>query len=258
MSVDKAKTPPPPASETASFKVDAFFLKKTRLIAPQSQLRIEKYNLNVVPAVMGRDTAAVLAVLSPEEIGLFRRYLDKLHLLTLAFNRTDAQGQELHLLVRVKITAFDPVPQRSNLAMIQLQLKTLPGELGQIFSQFSQTVELLRSRWNEAPPKPIDLASGPGVEGFQPKAAWIAEGKSTSLTLLNLAVPRSQVRDWPEAVQGARGTVRFDLGSVVAQVPGVLEGAQEGQRSLLLSFDPQLMEALEGYWYMEHLVLPEL
>jgi hypothetical protein len=111
-----------------TLKIDSFFLRRTGFVANQTVLKLGEYTLNCVPASIGVEEARFLAVLTPSEVSLFSKFKEGTHILILTFDNPEAKDIARFPL-RIGLLSIDPVPERKNICLVTVKLKSLPTEL---------------------------------------------------------------------------------------------------------------------------------
>jgi hypothetical protein len=150
-------------------KVDSFFLRRTGFLAAQTILKLGEYNLNCVPATLGLEEARFLAVLTPAETALFNKYTAGLHILILTFDDPDNKDIARFPL-RVGLTSIEPVPDRKNVCIIHLKIKSTPAEFILFLEDYQEELEARQKSWEDlgqglrelTPALALEIGSGYG------------------------------------------------------------------------------------------------
>jgi hypothetical protein len=108
-------------------KIDSYLIRRMNLIANQTTARLGDYNMAGALAMISFTEAQLIAVLSPNEITHFNRFVAKASTLILAFEKPGIK-EPVRFHLRVSLVSITPLPNRANICLIKLQLKMLPPE----------------------------------------------------------------------------------------------------------------------------------
>lgn len=133
---------------STSVKIDPFFLSRTSLLANQTLLKLGEYNLIGAPAFLSMEEISVLVVLSPGEVTLFSKFTHQMSTLILSFSSPDTTDPvRFHL--RVVLSIIKPLPNRKNVSLMVLKIKSCPTEIVTLLGSYIEQLEAQKESYEK-------------------------------------------------------------------------------------------------------------
>ena len=236
-------------------KIDNYLIRRMGLIANQTTLRMGDYHMQGALAMVSFGGAQVLAVLSPNEIAHFSRFVGKPASLILAFDRPGIK-EPVRYHLRITMSAITPIPNRSNICLVQLQFKLIPPEFMSLLCDLLDDLSARREAYDtkcedmlEIDPKDFHVAAiKPRGEFFLGTNRIMVDINAVSLCRIRLTIP-----SWTFPADTAADT-HFNIklvgiaGSFV--ISGTFEGElpmQGGTHELKVDFSNELIDNSEEW-----------
>jgi hypothetical protein len=204
-------------------KVDSFFLRRTGFLAAQTILKLGEYNLNCVPATIGLEEARFLAVLTPAETNLFSKLTTGLHILILTFDDPDKRDIA-RFPIRVGLVSIEPVPNRKNVCILRLKLKSMPAEFVLFLGAYQEELEARQKSWDDLGEVAYELTPALALEIGSGYGFVLSVGEArVSVEILSFHTKEIRLR-WmdqaPVPAEGGPGQLRIAFQGT----PLILEG----------------------------------
>ena len=236
-----------------------YALSKLRIDKTHCFLKIKDYMIPCVPYRFGFKKSLFIASLSLKELVFFKKYKDTTIGLSISFIPKNNKTQELvKFLIRCCLISVDPVANRENTGIFEVDYKTTPDELVILLGNFLDTQERFKIQYEDYGKTSIKMT---------PEAAKIMGYNMAAIVVPNTEPKRVQMymisTKSIEHLEANTGDVRAQGSSVnyhlsfkkyriaitgVARSCGVLPNGMIRTISNL-PFDPELVEVIHDYWY---------
>lgn len=233
-------------------------MKKTGFIQPQSNLKVDVYNLFCVPYSVSPRSCSLLVALSRDEVIFFQRFKGGLAGLNMAF-QTPFSIEPLKLFARCSLNAISPIKGRENAALIQAEFKPCPQDLVRILEEFRSSLVQARSLYDcvDTALIRIDPAAARDM-GYNNYAVLTSNGTGLKMALYAVSCNFAEIllpMGSPDLKPGSPVSMKLYFRkyqfSVSATVQSSGRQASAVQKvSLKLDFSPELIELIEDYRHL--------
>ncbi len=185
--------------QEAQLKIDSYLIRRMNLIASQTVVRLGDFNLIGALAMISFKESQLVAVLSPNEISHFNRFVGKASTLLLAFDKPGVK-EPVRFHLRVSLVSITPLPNRANICIVRLVFKMIPPEFMTMLCDLFDDLESRKNAYQthceemmEIDPKDFHVAA------IKPKAELSLDGKKTMVGINSISSCRANVTivEWP-------------------------------------------------------------
>jgi hypothetical protein len=234
-------------------KVDAYFTHRTNLVLNQTVLKLGEYNLTCVPAILGMNSAQMLAVLTNSEVSLFSRFTTGVNTLILVFDTPEAKSAA-RFHIRVHLVSITPVPERKNVCWLAVEFKSVPSELVEILGTFWEEQALRLEAYENMGSEEIAISEAESALLGYINEAQVIDGNTTwKVRLVRLSSKRAVLELPPgETLPLEKPEIHLRLSFKTG--PILVSGSLGADAVFALDFSNELLTLLEDYNFRKTLL----
>jgi hypothetical protein len=240
--------------QTVTFTPYAF--KKMGLVQPQTILKIDVYTLICVPYRISFGKVALLLSFTQEEIVFFQRFKGGLASLTMVFQNSPNQAP-LKLFTRCSLSSVAPVKNRSNIAMVSLEMKPCPDDLANVLGDYLASIEQFKVEYDQHHGMPVNLnPTTAKALGYNHYATLLSPAGVRRFSLFSISTDSVQMLFPPNGTDlppGSDAAIKLYFRSFQFTVKGMIVEANRMPSGVLratmkIDFSPEMSEILSTYY----------
>lgn len=243
----------------ASVLFSSFAFANTGLIKSQTLLKLETYNLVMVPWQLGMKRGILLGSFSGNELNFFQRWTGSLASLNLAVQRPDAR-EPVKIFSRCHISSIGQMKGKEGVGVIVFEWRPLPPDLARVLGEHLDLLSRLRAVHGDLGGKTLPVNPDTGRRLGYNNYAVLRKGQeqhkialfSLGAACLEFLMPMTA----PDQAPGETGSVdlfflkyRFSVPATIETSSRLPTGVQRVKAGL--GFSPELVHILEEY-YLSH------
>lgn len=240
-------------------QVTPFAGTKMGLLAGQTMLRIDTYNIVCVPFRLSMNGAKLLASFSREEMVFFQRYLKGLVGLTLMIQPANSP-QPVKIFARCVLKSINPMNGREAVGLIDVDWKPCPPDLVTMTGDFLLLLDRLKQEYEDFKSGTIQISGDSSkLLGYNNFAELIHEKQKTRVAIFLISTGRLDflvpvngpglATDQPIQIKLYFQSFQFLVRGKVAEHTTLPNKAQKVRADL--EFSAELVDIIEHYRFSE-------
>jgi hypothetical protein len=220
-------------------------------------LKMEEYSVNCTPFQFSFKRSLFLAAISPQELIFFQKYINAIIGLSISFappNRAPAK-----FLLRCNLASLGKMKGRDNIGLFVVDFKTTPEELIILLGGFLESHERLQNLFEKYADALIKMTPPVAQQlGYHLESVITKPGggsrKIRILSLTSKSIEHMEAEGSPVRLPETPVAYEVILRNRRLVLTGSVVSSEILHRGLVrtvssLSFSPELVEIIDGYWY---------
>jgi hypothetical protein len=237
-----------------------YALSKLRIDKSNCFLKIEDYMIVCIPYRFGFKKSLFIASLSMKELAFFKKFRDSVIGLSLSIIPKNGKSQEppVKFFIRCGLVSVEPVKNRENTGIFEVDYKTTPDDLVILLGHFLDTQERFKIQYEDYGKTPVKMTPEiANIMGYNMSATVSAPNTEPKRIQLSMISSKSI-----EHLEAAGGDMRAEGSSVNYQlsfnkyrivITGVVQSCSVLPNGIIrtvsnLPFSPELVEIIDDYW----------